>query len=294
MVGLSSKVMCNKAIGNKCKAIGNKNASPPSKKTSVPGGKTSHQGKVAAKSPTKGNNRRRFTPRKTTENLVSPQVSPVQDQSVSPVQSVTAVSPHANMVTSPVQSTLIPQLASLVVVFKEMMDAAQVNETVAPTMDEIEAEYKHRQAALNRLASPRFSHTPPRGSVLSEAAVQVVQAELQSAKSKMAVLEARAEWSESEMSSIKTLMHSMMQSMQSIMLSNMATTIAFDNMKSPEPSCSSGPGSVVSMSSRDSSGDSSPSSGQSRYKMKKGKHHRSKHYFQSPSSRSESVFKSVS
>ena len=107
----------------------------------------------------------------------------------------------------------------------------------------------------------------------------------------MAILEARAEWSESEMSSIKTLMHSMiqiMQGMQSIMSSNMA--------KGPEPSCNSSPGSIVSKSSRDSSGGSSPSSGQSRYEMKKDKHHRSKHYSQSPSSgsASESEFKSVS
>ena len=120
---------------------------------------------------------------------------------------------------------------------------------------------------------PRPSHTSPRGPVLSEAAVQVAQAELQSAKSKMAVLEARAEQSESEVSSLKTLMHSRMQTMQgmqSIMSSNMA--------KGPEPSCSSSPGSIVSMSSRDSSGGSSPSSGQSRYKVRKDKHHQSKCY----------------
>ena len=79
-----------------------------------------------------------------------------------------------------------------------------------------------------------------------------------------------------------------MQGMQSIMSSNMATAIASDNMKSPKPSCSSSPGSIVSMSSRDSSGGSSPSSGQSRYMMKKDKDHRSKYYSQSPSSSSES------
>ena len=70
------------------------------------------------------------------ENLVSPQVSPVQDQSVSPVQRVTAVSPQANTVTSPIQSMAIPHLDSLVAVFKEMMDTAQVNKTVSPTMDD--------------------------------------------------------------------------------------------------------------------------------------------------------------
>ena len=115
----------------------------------------------------------------------------------------------------------------------------------------------------------------------------------------MAVLEAKAEHSESEMSSIKTLMHSMVQTMQgilSIMSSNMATAIAYDNMKSPKPSCSSSPGSIVSVSSMDNSGGSSPGSGQSRCKMKKDKHHRSKHYSQSPSSSSESEyeFRSVS
>ena len=164
-----------------------------------------------------------------------------------------------------------------------MMDAAQVEGTIAPTMDEIEATYELGWTALDRPASPRPSHTPPRGPVLSEAAVQVAQAELQSAKSKMAVLEARAEWSESEVSSLKTLMHSMMQTMQgmqSIMSSNMA--------KGPQPSCSSSPGSIVSMSSRVRSGGSSPSSSQIRYKMRKDKHHQSKWYSLPPSSSSES------
>ena len=99
----------------------------------------------------------------------------------------------------------------------------------------------------------------------------------------MAVLEARAEQSESEVSSLKTLIHSTMQTMQgmqSIMSSNMA--------KGPEPSCSSSPGSIVSMSSRDSSGGSSPSSGQSRYKVRKDKHHQTKCYSLPPSSSSES------
>ena len=153
------------------------------------------------------------------------------------------------------------------------------------------------ETTLNRPASPRLRPHTPRGPVLSEAAIQVVQAELQSAKSKMAVLEARAEWSESEMSSIQTLMHSRMQSMQgmqSIMSSNMATAIVSNNMRSPEPSCSSRVGSIVSASSRDSSVGSSPSSGQRRYKMRKGNHHRSKHYSQSSSSSSESEFENVS
>ena len=107
----------------------------------------------------------------------------------------------------------------------------------------------------------------------------------------MTVLETRAKWSESEMSSLKTLMHSMIQTlqgMQSIMSSNV--------VKGPEPSCSSSPGSIVSMGSRDSSGGNSPSSSQRRYEMKKDRHHRSKCYPWSPSSGSESKseFESVS
>ena len=102
MAGPSGRVMCNKAIGNKCKAIGSKNASPPSKKKSVPGGKTSHQCKVVAKTLPEEIIRGDTPPRKTMENLVSPQESPVQDQSESPVQSVTAVSPHVSVGTSPI------------------------------------------------------------------------------------------------------------------------------------------------------------------------------------------------
>ena len=93
-------------------------------------------------------------PKKVTENLVSPQVSPVQDQGVSSVPGVAAMLPLASMLTSPIQSMAVPHLASLAAVFKEMMDAAQVDESVASTMDEIEAEYEHRQAALNRPVSP--------------------------------------------------------------------------------------------------------------------------------------------
>ena len=116
-------------------------------------------------------------------------------------------------------------------------------------MDEIEAEYKHRQAALIRPASPLLSHTPPRSPVLSNATVKVAQAELQSAKSKMAALEAKAEQSKLEMSSIKTLMQSMVQTiqgMQNIMSSNMATAITTDSRESPRPSHSLSPRSVRS------------------------------------------------
>ena len=133
----------------------------------------------------------------------------VQSQSVFPTQSAMAVSPLTNVVTSPTQSAAVPHPASLATVFKEMMDAAEMNKTIVTTMDEIEAEYKHRQAALIRPTSPLLSYTSPRSQVLSDATVIVAQTELQLAKLKMAALEAKAEQSESEMSSIKTLTQSM-------------------------------------------------------------------------------------
>ena len=115
-------------------------------------------------------------------------------------------------------------------------------------MDEIEAKYKYRQVALIRPVSPLLSHTPPRSPVLSNAKVKVAQAELQLAKSKMAAFEAKAEQSELEMSSIKTLMQSMVQTiqgMQNIMSSNMATAITTDSRESPRPSHSLSPRSVM-------------------------------------------------
>ena len=72
----------------------------------------------------------------------------VQSQSVSPAQSVMAVPPLPNVVTSSTQSAAAPHLASLATVFKEMIDAAEMNQIIVPTMDKIEATYKHRQAAL--------------------------------------------------------------------------------------------------------------------------------------------------
>ena len=70
------------------------------------------------------------------------------------------VSPLGNVVTSATRSLAAPHPASLATVFKEMMDAAEMNQTIVPTMDEIEAEYKHRQAVQIRPASPILSHTP--------------------------------------------------------------------------------------------------------------------------------------
>ena len=92
---------------------------------------------------------------------VSPLASVVTSPAQATVQSVAAVSPLASMVMSPIQSMAVPHPASLAAVFKEMMDAAQVVGTIAPTMDKIEAEYEHRQVALHRPASPRPSHTHP-------------------------------------------------------------------------------------------------------------------------------------
>ena len=61
-----------------------------------------------------------------------------------------AVSSLANEVTSPTQSVAAPHPASLAAVFKEMMDGAEMNQTIVPTMDEIEAEYKHRQDSTDQ------------------------------------------------------------------------------------------------------------------------------------------------
>ena len=82
-----------------------------------------------------------------------------------------------------------------------------------------------------RPVSPLLSHTLPRSPVLSNATVKVAPAELQSAKSEMVALEAKAEQSKLEMSSIKTLMQSMvqtMQGMQNIISLNVATAITID------------------------------------------------------------------
>ena len=112
----------------------------------------------------------------------------MQSQSVSSEQSVIALSPFANVVTPVTQSVAAPHPANLVKVFKEMMDAAEMNQTVVLTMDEIEAEYKHRQEALIRPASPLPSHTTTRSSVLSNSTVKAAQVELQLDKTKMAAL----------------------------------------------------------------------------------------------------------
>ena len=53
-----------------------------------------------------------------------------------------------------------------------MMDVADMNKIIVLTMDEIEAEYKHRQAILMRPASPLLSHIPPRSPLFSDATVK--------------------------------------------------------------------------------------------------------------------------
>ena len=156
-----------------------------------------------------------------------------------------------------------------------------MNQPIVPTMDKMEAEYKHRQAALIRSASPVLSHTPPRSPVLSDATVKVAQAELQSAKLKMAALEAKAEQSELEMSSIKTLMQSMVQTiqgMQNIMSSNMATAITTDGRECLRPSHSLSPRSVRSSISGNSSSSEWSGPSQSSCMVKRDKHNKSRHY----------------
>ena len=154
-------------------------------------------------------------------------------------------------------------------------------------MDEIEAEYKHRQAALIRPASPLLSCTTLRSPLLSDATVKVAQAELQSTRSKMAVLEAKAEQCKLEMSSIKALMQSMVQTiqgMQSIMFLSMATAITTDVRESLRPS----PRSVISSISGNSSSSELSGPSQSNCMVKRDKHNESRHCSHSPSSSSES------
>ena len=98
--------------------------SPTLKEKVFPGGKTSCQGKAVAKSPTRGNNQSGCPPKKITENLVTPHVSPVQDQRVSPVPSVAAMSPLASMVMSPVQST-VQSVAAVSPLASMMMSPSQ-------------------------------------------------------------------------------------------------------------------------------------------------------------------------
>ena len=117
--------------------------------------------------------------------------------------------------------------------------------------------------------------------MLSDATVKVAQAKLKSAKSKMAVLEAKTEQSELEMSSIKTLMQSMVQTiqgLQNIMSLNVKTTINTDGRESLRPSHSLSPRSVrLSISGNCSSSELSGSS-QSSCVVKRDKHNKSRHY----------------
>ena len=146
--------------GGQCKVTEGKLVSPSSKKRFIPGGKTSHQGKIAIKSPVKETNQRKCTPGRVADSARCPQTSQVQSQSVSPAQSVMEVSPLADVLTSPSQSAAAPHSAGLAAVFKEMMDAAEMNQTAVPTMNKIESEYKNRHVALIRPTSPLLSPVP--------------------------------------------------------------------------------------------------------------------------------------
>ena len=107
--------------------------------------------------------------------------------------------------------------------------------------------------------------------MLSDATIKVTQTELQLAKSKMAALEAKAKQYEFKMSSIKTLMQSMVQTIQGIqiiMTSNMATAITTDSRESSRLSYSLSPRSIRSSMSRDSSSNEWSGPCQSSCKMK--------------------------
>ena len=95
------------------------------------------KGKVATKSPVKETNWRKCTPRKVTDSATSPQTLQVQSQLVSPAESAMAVSPSANVVTSQTQPAATPHPASLAIVFKKMVDAAEMNKTIVSTNGQI-------------------------------------------------------------------------------------------------------------------------------------------------------------
>ena len=127
--------------------------------------------------------------------------------------------------------------------------------------------------------------------MFSDATAKVAQTELQSAKSKMAALEAKAEWSQLQMSSIKTLMQSMVQNiqgMQNIMSSSMATATTTDGRENLRLSLSLSPRSVRSSISVNSSSSELSGPSQSSCMVKRDKHNKSRHCSHSPSLSSSS------
>ena len=136
-----------KASGsNKWKEMAMKPTSPQSKKRVSVGARTSTKGKTATKSPVK----RSRAGTRSTHNI-----STVETQS-------THVDPVLEMILQAVPSieTSEPNAISLGDLSREMVQAAQEKGTAVPRMDEIEAEYKKRQANQGA-ANPRITYLLP-------------------------------------------------------------------------------------------------------------------------------------
>ena len=136
-----------KASGsNKRKEMATKPTSPPSKKRVSVGARTSTKGKTATKSPVKRSRAgTRSTRNISTVETRSTHVDPVLETSLQAVPSIGTSEPHA---------------ISLAELSREMVQAAQEKGIAVPRMDEIEAEYKKRQANQGA-ANPRVTHLLP-------------------------------------------------------------------------------------------------------------------------------------
>ena len=136
-----------KASGsNKQKEMVMKPSSPQSKKRVSVGARTSTKGKTATKSPVKcsraGTRSTRDIPAVETQ---STHVDLVLETSLQAVPSIGTSEPNA---------------ISLADLSREMVEAAQEKGIAVPRMDEIEAEYKKRQANQGA-ANPQVTHLLP-------------------------------------------------------------------------------------------------------------------------------------
>ena len=136
-----------KASGsNKRKEMATKPTSPQSKKRVSVGARTSMKGKTATKSPVKCSRAgTRSTHNISTVETQSTHVDPVLEMSLQVVPSIGTSEPNA---------------ISLADLSREMVQAAQEKGIAVPRMDEIEAEYKKRQANQGA-ANPRVTHLLP-------------------------------------------------------------------------------------------------------------------------------------
>ena len=123
-----------------------KPTSPQSKKRVSVGARTSTKGKTATKSPVKLSRAgTRSTHNISTVETQSTHVDPVLEMSLQVVPSIGTSEPNA---------------ISLADLSRKMVQAAQEKGIVVPRMDEIEAEFKKRQANKGA-ANPRVTHLLP-------------------------------------------------------------------------------------------------------------------------------------